>query len=245
MSLLTSPKKPNLKIIFEDDSLVVIDKPSGVVVNISESSPENTIQNELQKTFSGKDSGAMGFEFSKRTGVVHRLDKDTSGVLIAAKNEESFFSIKNQFKERLVKKHYIALVFGELEDPIVEVDAPIARNPKNRIKMAIVDGGRNAESRFELDEVIDYGDEKLSVVNCYPTTGRTHQLRVHLAAMKHPIVADPIYMTRKQFTMFEQDFERLMLHAWKIQFNHPKTNNELSFEAPLPKVFIDICSKPH
>ncbi len=244
MSSLTSPKQPDLDILFEDDFLLIINKPSGVVVNVSETTPDGTIQDELQKKF-GTTSDAGDSEFINRMGIVHRLDKDTSGVLLVAKDDDSFHNLKNQFKNREVEKEYLALVLGELIEPIIEVDAPIDRNPENRVKMAVVDGGRKAETRFEVDEVIEFEEDKLCWVRCYPKTGRTHQIRVHLSALGHPIIADPIYMTKKQFEKFESSFNRLMLHAWKIRFNHPKTQNELFFEAPLPKLFTDFYSKPH
>jgi len=256
MSSLISPKKVSLDIIFEDESLIILNKPSGVVVNVSKTSPSGTIQNELQKMFEenswvgqsdgdGGDDNSTASEFAKRTGIVHRLDKDTSGVLLIAKDEEAFHNLKNQFKNREVQKEYLALVLGELSDPVIEVNAPIGRNPERRTRMAVVDGGRKAETRFELDCVTEYEDEKLSLVKCCPKTGRTHQIRVHLSAMKHPIISDPIYMTRKQFEKFESFSDRLMLHAWKLRFNHPKNQKELFFEAPLPKMFTEICSKPH
>jgi len=247
MSLSTNPKQPSLDIVFEDESLIVINKPSGVVVNISDTTPSGTIQDEIHRVY-GEDLGGkaeVGSEFYNRAGIVHRLDKDTSGVMLVAKDEDSFLNLKNQFKDRVIEKEYQAVALGEMSDPIIEVDAPIARNPEHRTRMAIVDKGRKAETRFEAQEVVDFGDEKLSIVRCYPKTGRTHQIRVHLAALKNPVIADPIYMTRKQFEQFEPSFDRLMLHAFKIRFNHPKTNKELFYEAPLPKVFTEICSKSH
>jgi len=240
-----------LKIIYEDESLMVLNKPSGVVVNISETSPSGTIQNELKKVLDEDEKlledvdEQIKKEFLSRSGIVHRLDKDTSGVLLVAKTARSFEILKNQFKNREVTKVYTALVLGELEDLKIKVNAPIGRNPNNRLKMAIVDKGRNAETVFELEKVTEIEGERFSLVKCLPLTGRTHQIRVHLAAMKHPVVPDYIYMTRKQLEKYELLFDRLMLHAWKLGVKHPNTNKEQIFEAPLPKTLAEIYSKPY
>lgn len=241
-----------LNVIFEDDDLMVLNKPSGVVVNVSETSSSGTIQNALMEEFEYDEDRFEEFEneqikkeFVQRSGIVHRLDKDTSGVLLVAKNPESFKNLKNQFQNREVKKEYIALVLGEFQDLKVRVTAPIGRNPNNRMKMAVVDGGRTADTTFELEKVVEVEGERFSLVICFPKTGRTHQIRVHLAAMKHPVVADPIYMTKKQLQKYETKFDRLMLHAWKASVKHPKTKKEQIFEAPLPKLLEEIYSKPY
>ncbi len=233
----------SLEIIFEDDSLIIINKPSGVVVNISETSPKGTVQNVLQERL--KIDSQDRSEFAQRAGIVHRIDKGTSGVLVIAKSRDAFTHIKNQFKTRKVRKEYLAIVLGEVKDPVFEVNAPIKRNPRNRVRMAIVKDGRPAVTRFELVRTVRVKEVPVSVLKCYPETGRTHQIRVHLSAVKHPIMGDLVYLTKKQIKETESIFKRLMLHAWKISFNHPKIDKELFFEAPLPAQLEKICSKSH
>ena len=224
-------------IIFEDDHIVVLNKPSGLVVNISQTSPENTLQDYLQEAYKLPVEGS---EFADRSGIVHRLDKDTSGVMVSAKTPDAFEHLKAQFKDRQTGKEYIGLVLGEVKDAKFEIDAPIKRDPKHRMKMAIVKDGRNAKTAAELLQTIEKEAQTYSYLRLTPESGRTHQLRVHLAAANHPIAADPIYMTRKQFEQSVQLFPRLMLHARKLEFNHPNTNKELTFEAPLPPEFQDL-----
>jgi len=233
----------NLEIVFEDNSLLIINKPSGVVVNISKTSPTGTIQNILQEKYDYNPDDSS--EFGQRNGVVHRIDKDTSGLLAVVKNEVAFEKLKAQFVNREVKKEYLALALGRVEDAIFEVDAPIKRNPKNRFKMAIVKGGRAATTRFELVKNLKLGDVEASLLKCFPETGRTHQIRVHLTSLQHPVMADKIYMTKKQLLLTEGMFSRLMLHAWRIRFTHPEKNKEVFFEAPPPDEFNKIYSKPY
>lgn len=241
-----------LDIIYEDEDLMVINKPTGVVVNISETSPNGTIQNELLERIDinevepiDVDDEQIIREFTQRSGIVHRLDKDTSGVMLIAKTVFAFNMLKNQFKDREVEKVYMALVLGEFKELKVSVDAPIGRNPNNRLKMAVVDGGRGAQTTFELEKVVEVEGERFTLIRCYPKTGRTHQIRVHLAAMKYPIATDPLYMTKKQYDKYSPLFERLMLHAWKIRFKHPNKQKEQFFEAPLPHMMQEIYSKPY
>jgi len=233
----------NLEIVFEDDALLVINKKPGVVVNISKTSPTNTVQNTLQEmyVFDPNDKS----EFGLRCGIVHRLDKDTSGLLVVAKDEATFEGLKAQFIRREVQKEYLALVLGKVEGPTFEVDAPIKRNPRNRFKMAVVRGGRPAVTRFELLKNIVLADNETSLLKCFPETGRTHQIRVHLASLLRPVIGDQIYMTRKQLLLSKEIYERLMLHAWKIRFEHPKLEKEAFFEAPFPEEFKVLYSKPY
>lgn len=225
----------SLDVIFQDDSILVIDKPTGLVVNISKTSPQGTVQNILEDMV--KVDPGDSSEFAKRCGIVHRIDKDTSGILVVAKDPQSFDYLKKQFMRRTVMKEYLSVVLGRVEEPIFEVNAPIARNPNNRFKMAIVKSGRAACTKFELEKSITLGNQELTLIRCYPETGRTHQIRVHLAALQHPVVGDEIYMSKKQLLLTRNMFGRLMLHAWKIQFKHPKLKEELFFESSLPKEF--------
>lgn len=236
----------DLKIIFEDNDILVVNKPSGMVVNRSQTFSGITVQDIVKKigedaidpeVIVNPDDSDEISEFSARDGIVHRLDKDTSGVLIIAKNEPSFKRIQAQFKRREVEKEYKAIVLGSLPQEKIEIEAPLGRNPKNRLTMAVVDEGRPAltvailEKEFQVDETI------FSLLSVKPTTGRTHQIRVHLAAVGNPIVCDPIYCTRKQFEFTLQYFTRLMLHALSIKFTHPTTGEKLTFTAELPEEF--------
>jgi len=233
----------SLDIVFEDDSLLVINKKPDTVVNVSKTSPTDTVQNVLQEMYDFDPNDKS--EFGLRCGIVHRLDKGTSGLLAIAKDEETFEGLKAQFVHREVEKEYLALVLGRVEELAFEVDAPINRNPRNRLKMAVVRGGRQAATRFELIKNITLKDVETSLLKCFPKTGRTHQIRVHLASLQFPVMGDCVYMTRKQLLLSDDIYDRLMLHAWKIRFEHPKLKKEVDFEASLPEQFSEIYSKPY
>lgn len=231
-----------LPVLYEDSDLLVINKPAGIVANISQTSPENTVQNYLKDKFDfDEDSDS---EFVQRSGLVHRLDKDTSGVIMAAKNEETFKYLKSQFIKRKVRKEYIALSWGEITNQKFHVNAPIKRDPRNRMKMAIVPDGRPAFTEGEIIKKVNIEEFSFTLVRIFPKTGRTHQIRVHLAALSHPVVGDQIYMTKKQLKSCDDFYNRLMLHAWKLSFYHEKLDKELKIEAPLPPEFDKIYSKP-
>lgn len=229
----------NNYIIYEDNDLLVVNKPTGWVINRSQTWSQDTVQDLVEKVvdFSSIDPES---DFRKRSGVVHRLDKETSGILLIAKNEESFINLQRQFKRRTINKEYIALVYGKFKEGRIQIDAPIKRNPRNRMKYAVVAGGKVATTDFKLIKVINWEDEHLSLVTAWPKTGRTHQIRVHLAAFNHPIVSDPVYLGKKRFFRSRKSFPRLMLHAYKISFQHPTLNEDLYFEAPLPTEFSSL-----
>lgn len=232
----------DVPIIYEDEFLIVLNKPFGMVANISKTSPVGTVQNFLNEYLNL--SGDPSSEFMQRSGLLHRLDKETSGVILAAKDEETFLDIKKQFVERKVKKVYLALVWGKMSDKFFQINAPIKRDPRNRMKMALISDGRFALTEGKLLKGTDFNGKPVSLVELRPKTGRTHQIRVHLAALRHPVVGDSIYMTRKQFEESKEISERMMLHAWKISFYHPKMQKEVNFEATLPPLFDKIYSKP-
>jgi 23S rRNA pseudouridine1911/1915/1917 synthase len=227
--------KKNIKQIYQDKHILVLNKPSGMVVNTSKTSPEDTLQeylkDELSKQLSKADHES---EFYMRSGIVHRLDKDTSGVILVAKSEESFMVLKEQFMERQVEKEYVALIFGELEENKLEINAPIARHPRRRTQMAIVAGGREASTVVEKIKVITEEDQVMTLIRAFPKTGRTHQIRGHLAAMNHPVVGDNPYAGKRRSVTSREQFGRLMLHAHKITFKHPKDGEFVTYEAPLP-----------
>lgn len=222
------------KIIFEDKDLLVIDKPAGVVVNRAESAKEETIQDWLEKKF-GIGSPELGI--GGRAGIVHRLDKETSGILIVAKTPEAFENLQRQFKERRVKKTYLALVHGEVKPEAGEIRVPVGRLPWDRKRFGIVAGGREAITKYRILRYCDtekLSEKKLTLLELYPETGRTHQIRVHLKYAGFPIFGDPLYAGRKTARADRKILPRLFLHAAKISFSHPETGEIITFESPLP-----------
>ncbi len=244
------------KIIFQDDAFLVIDKPSGVTVNkadttkgqvtiqdwsenylqIQSTKPE--IQNNSQNTngqnsfeFRNSDS-----EFLSRGGIVHRLDKETSGILLIAKTPKAFLELQRQFKERIVKKTYLALSHGAIVPEEGEIRVPVGRLPWNRKQFGVVAGGREAVTRYKVISNFKspISDEQLTLVELYPETGRTHQIRVHLKHIGYPIFADFLYAGRKAARDDRKLLSRVFLHAAKISFLHPTTGEQVSFESPLP-----------
>ncbi len=186
----------NLSIIFEDDFILVIDKPSGLVVNRADTTAKiETLQDWIDSKYKMTDED----EFSARSGIVHRLDKDTSGILVIAKTPDAFESLKNQFKNREVVKKYLALVHGKVEPSEGTINAPIERNPFNRMHFGVFPGGREASTEYKLLKCLKLLKQEFSFLELAPHTGRTHQIRVHLKYINHPIVSDPIYGGRKNF----------------------------------------------
>lgn len=236
----------NIAILFEDDDLLVIDKPAGITVNRAETTKnEITVQDFAEEHIgityqaSGKKYGDEGWkpedEFYQRGGVVHRLDKETSGVMILAKTPSAFENLQNQFKERTVKKVYQALAHGKV--PMEgEVNVPVGRLPWNRKQFGIIPGGRESKTLYKV--LAYYQNKKtkevLSLVELYPQSGRTHQIRVHLKYIGYPIFSDFLYAGRKTARNDREILPRVFLHASQITFFHPKTRETMSFESPLP-----------
>ena len=230
----------NFKIVYEDELCVVFNKPAGVVVNNSATlKGAYTIQNYLQdKYFKGVDfNSGEHKEFVMRSGIIHRLDKDTSGVMIAAKDPHFFNQMLLKFKNREVNKEYLALIFANRlpEDLVFTVDAPIGRSPKNRTRFCIdTINGRSAITDFEIIEVVGKVDQdKFALIRCKPKTGRTHQIRVHLAAMDIPVAGDQLYSGKNRSKKYMEMFPRQMLHASSLEFVHPITYESVRYEAPL------------
>jgi len=252
---MTNVIKEKLNIIHENEHLLVIDKASGVVVNRSSTSKEGTIQDLVDAHYSlekledlratlnddivknDPDCELEMEEFTSRSGILHRLDKDTSGVLIIAKTFESFRKYKSLFKNREIKKEYIAIVMGEIKDAKLEIDAPLKRNPQNAMKFAVVSEGKPAVTLVEKIKIFKKDDEKFTLLRVFPLTGRTHQIRVHLCAINHPIVGDIIYLTRHNYIVCAQYFNRLMLHAKSLSFKDPYTEELVSYAADVPTEF--------
>ncbi len=222
----TAPEAIPLRVLYEDDSLAAIDKPAGMVVHPAHGSRAGTLVNALLARWPqvADVGGARGS--ADRAGIVHRLDKDTSGVILIAKTEPARLALTAQFEARAVQKRYLALVHGRPPTPQGLIEAPIGRNPKARKQMAVARGGRAAVTAYRV--VKEYAGYAL--VEAAPKTGRTHQIRVHLAFIGCPIVGDPVYGRRKERLGLKRQF----LHAASLEFISPGTGERVLVEAPLP-----------
>lgn len=233
------PKEISLKaqdiavdIIYEDKDIIVVNKPKGLVVHPANGNPDGTLVNAIMAICKGSLSGIGG---EIRPGIVHRLDKDTSGIIIIAKNDEAHINLSEQIKNREVKKTYIALVRGFVKENEATINMPIGRSPKDRKKMAVVKNGKNAITHIKVLE--RFNNYTLLQVNI--ETGRTHQIRVHLSEIGYPIVGDYTYSNGKnEFGIVGQ-----CLHAKSLKFRHPITNEEMYLEAELPQYFKDVIKK--
>jgi 23S rRNA pseudouridine1911/1915/1917 synthase len=232
------------QILYEDDSLLVVNKPVGMVVNRSETVGEGgTLQEWVEgkvKSIKYKVESTEAEEFRSRAGIVHRLDKDTSGVLVVAKTPRAFAALQRQFKERLVKKTYVALVHGKVAPSRGEIALPVGRDPKNRQRFAVLNSGRPATTRYSVLASYSLDANYYTLLQLEPLTGRTHQLRVHLAHLHHPVVADPWYAGRKTARADRSFCPRLFLHAQSLGFTHPATGAWMKFEADLPKELVKV-----
>lgn len=246
--------QPN--IIFEDDSILIYDKPSGLVVNASQTIKEETFQDQLIKYLK-----INGLGIGDRAGIVHRLDRETSGLLVVAKNEPAFDLLQKQFKERKVNKEYIALVHGFIKKNSGIINAPILRSNFGKFTVSKKGEGREAVTRYEVSANYRFSEDKLrkigagltrarlnyllahaalySFVTLNPKTGRTHQIRVHMKSLGHPVVSDLIYLPKKLIKFDLLWCKRLFLHARRIEFLHPKTKKAVCFESPLPNDLKD------
>ena len=237
-------------ILFEDNYLVVIEKGAGMVVNRAGTVAKETLQDWVESNikFDSRDSPRHEeSDFVKRSGIVHRIDKDTSGIVLCAKREDAFLALQNQFKERSVAKEYTLLVHGHLSPDRGEINAPIARLPWNRMRFGVVPQGRDAVTEYEVVEnkkvKVGEKEEKGSLVKAFPATGRTHQLRVHFKHINHPIFGDRLYAGRKQGRRDAELLDRQFLHASKISFTHPGSGESLTFDSPLPPDLVAIPLK--
>lgn len=229
------PENIPLDILFEDKSLLVVNKPAGLVVHPATGNEEHTLVNALLHHCKDSLSGIGGVA---RPGIVHRLDKETSGCLVVAKNDETHLALSKQFAERNVKKIYNAIVCGELKNESDEIRAAIARHPTHRKRMAANDDdkGRAAHTTYKILERL----KSVTLVEAQIHTGRTHQIRVHFQFIGHPLVGDDTYGARQNMRLKELTnyaAPRVMLHARELSFIHPRTEKLMKFEAPLPKDF--------
>jgi len=221
----SQPEPIPLEILFEDNDLIVINKPAGLVVHPGAGHRQHTLVNALLSHCTTL-SGIGGKE---RPGIVHRLDKETSGCVVVAKNDEAHRELSRQFAERVVEKTYLALVAGKLRKRAGVIEEKIGRHPVHRQRMSVSSSrGRPAKTEYR---VVRSGNQA-SLVECRLHSGRTHQVRVHLHHLGHPVLGDKVYATRAA-----KDFPRQMLHAWKLGFRHPGTGDWKSLEASLPDDF--------
>lgn len=219
-----------LDILYEDSDVIVVNKPQGMVVHPAPGNLSGTLVNAL--LFHCKDlSGINGVN---RPGIVHRIDKDTSGILVVAKNDNAHQKLAEQLKEHTMTREYIALVEGVINSDEGIVDAPLGRHPVDRIKMSVIKNGRNAITHFKVLERFKAN----TLVKCILETGRTHQIRVHMSHIGHPIVGDPVYGYKKQ----KFKLEGQLLHAKKLGFIHPSSGKYMEFESQMPNYFTKVIN---
>ena len=226
------PQKMDLDVIYEDDNIIIVNKEKGIVVHPGNGNPDGTLANAILERCKDSLSGIGG---TIRPGIVHRIDKDTSGLVIIAKNDNAHIKISKQIQERKVTKTYIALVRGIIKENEATINMPIGRSTKDRKKMAVTKNGKEAITHFKVLKRY----EGFTLLEVKIETGRTHQIRVHLAEIGYPIVGDEVYSNGKNpFNVKGQ-----MLHAAKLEFVHPTTNQKVIFEAKLPEYFQNILDK--
>ena len=219
-----------LEILYEDEDVAVVNKPCGMVVHPAPGNETGTLVNAL--LYAMDDLSGIGGV--KRPGIVHRLDKDTSGLLMIAKNDQAHESLSEQLRERTMDKRYLAVVDGEMKEPSGRIEQPVARSKKDRKKMAIDPEGRYALTEWTLKENL----RGAALLEVHILTGRTHQIRVHMQSIHHPVAGDPIYGMKNGVKA-----PRLMLHAWRLSFTHPRTGERLSFCAEPPEAFVRTLEK--
>lgn len=222
-----------IDIVYEDEFLLVVNKPKGMVVHPAAGNYDNTLVNALMYHCGDSLSGINGV---MRPGIVHRIDKDTSGLLIVAKNDFAHTALAKQIKEHSFTREYEAVVFGNIKDDEGSVDAPIGRNPKDRKKMCVISkNGKNAVTHYSV--IMRY--KGYTHIKCRLETGRTHQIRVHMAYIGHPVSGDAVYGVKNE----KVNFEGQCLHAKKIGFIHPSTKKYLEFDSELPEYFNKYLNK--
>ncbi|MBI2020239.1 RluA family pseudouridine synthase [Candidatus Daviesbacteria bacterium] len=251
------------KVVFEDDHVLVLGKPAGMVVTPAETQKEETLIDWLRENYDSSEYHSK--EAQDRMGVVHRLDKETSGLLIIGKTDQAFANLQKQFKERKVKKEYIALVHGHVMEA-GRVEGGIGRNPRNREKFAVLLEGKEAVTEYEPLKRLQFTGDRLqeifsdfnkiqmrklstihynlfTLLSCHPLTGRTHQIRVHLKYVGHPIVADEKYVGRKMYRLDKRWCPRMFLHAEKLGFYHPDGGKWMEVESKLPEDLREVLNK--
>ncbi len=243
-----APAKPAaqamaLDIRYEDDDLLVVDKPAGLVVHPAPGNPDRTLVNALLAHCGDSLSGIGGV---RRPGIVHRIDKDTSGLLVVAKNDAAHAGLAAQFARHSIERAYLCVVWGRPNPPRGQIEGDIGRNPRNRKKMAVVPRGKAARTHYAIQQALGPG---ASVLECRLETGRTHQIRVHCAHIGHPVIGDPLYGRRnpgRRATMppdalaMIRSFNRQALHAYVIGFDHPLRGDKIRLTSELPRDIKDL-----
>ena len=237
--ILTEPKETKLKpedipldIVYEDEDIIVVNKAKGMVVHPGNGNPEGTLVNAILNHCKGTLSGIGG---EVRPGIVHRIDKDTSGLLVVAKNDKAHINISEQIKNRQVKKIYTALIRGNLPEDRATINMPIGRSIQDRKKMAVRKDGKEAVTHIEVQKRY----QNYTLIKVKIDTGRTHQIRVHMAQIGYPIIGDEVYSNGKN----EFGVKGQMLHSTILEFKHPTTNKVMHFEAELPQYFKDVLDR--
>ena len=232
-----APENIPIEIVYEDATLAVVNKPAGLVVHPAAGTPSGTLANALAYHFQQLPERGV------RPGIVHRLDRDTSGLLVVAKTDAALENLSDQFRDRTVFKSYVALVHGRVAANSGKIDQPLARDRSNRTRMAVVRGGRNALTLYRVRRAF----ERFTLLDVELKTGRTHQIRVHLAWLKHPVVGDETYGGGRDNTIQDpqlrarvRNLKRQFLHAEKLGFTHPETHEFVKFESPLPAELSDF-----
>ena len=231
--LALTPEAMPLNIVYQDQELLVVDKPAGLTVHPAPGHPSHTLVNALLAVC----PDLQGIGGKLRPGIVHRLDKDTSGLMVVAKSARAHLGISAQLKDRSVRKAYLALAQGRVEPKGGYINAPIGRDPRNRKRMAVVQGGRESSTRYKVLHYFAVNSDQYSLVEVFPETGRTHQIRVHLAATGHPLVGDALYGKKSAIPadVLRSGLDRQFLHAHLLGFRHPSTDEYLEFSSPLPE----------
>ena len=226
------PQSIPIDIIYQDSDIVIVNKPCGMVVHPAAGNEDGTLVNALM--YHIHDLSGIGGEM--RPGIVHRLDKDTSGLILIAKNDTAHTIMSEQFKQRAMEKHYRAVAYGGFSEDSGLIDAPIARHPVDRKKMAVVQGGKPSQTKWQVLERY----RGATYLDVHLLTGRTHQIRVHMQSIGHPLLGDPIYAPNLKTSVH---VPRLMLHAYSLAFTHPISGEKLMFSAPLPEAFQTVLDK--
>jgi len=226
------PQNIPLDILYQDSDVVIVNKPCGMVVHPAAGNEDRTLVNAL--LYHVHDLSGIGGEM--RPGIVHRLDKDTSGLILIAKNDKAHALLSDQFKERSMEKHYRAVAFGSFREEGGLIDAPIARHPVDRKKMAIVPDGKPSQTEWKVMERL----KGATYLDVHLLTGRTHQIRVHMHSIGHPLLGDRIYAPNIKTSVH---IPRLMLHAYSLAFTHPTTGERMEMTAPLPEKFAAALEK--
>lgn len=233
-----------ISILYEDNFFLAIDKPAGIVVNRAQSAAMGTIQDWAEEKLKLDTQGSelSASDFYGRAGIVHRIDKETSGILLIAKSPEVFDLLQGQFENRSVHKMYSTLVHGKLEgDGIIK--APVGRLPWDRRKFGVISEGRDAETKYKAGIFFQHVPEGLTFVEVEPLTGRTHQIRIHFKHIGHPVVSDPLYAGKHVYREDLQLCPRLFLHASRLTLHHPYTKESLTITSELPADLSDVMKK--